>query len=104
MVELKGTEKQVKWAEDIRQELMENFKIFEEAAKTINENDITYSQVKGTRKAIKYILTQDDSRFYIENFGKLKKYMTDKLRNVEKSYDKVGYVYTLVYKFENKGE
>lgn len=66
MVELKGTKKQVKWAEDIRDSMIKGLEELKE-----NENlryhfgrDITIDEVKETIAEIKKI---DSSKFFIEN-------------------------------------
>ena len=69
MVELKGTEKQVKWATEIREQLLIYVNLFEEVAKDDNSKD-----VQETRNAIEKILNVDSAKFYIDNMKSLTGY------------------------------
>ena len=71
MQELKGSEKQVKWAEDIRKEvisinnyLLENVSILEEE-KRISKAKEVYTTSK------KYLESIEDSKVFIENFKEI---------------------------------
>ena len=80
MVELKGTEKQVKWAEDIRNRIIKVNEIFEKAIEGVD----MYKMAKSTwlddnmyviaQASLKNILVQEEAKFFIENFRGLKDY------------------------------
>lgn len=83
MVELKGTEKQVKWAEDIRNRIIKVNEIFEKAIEGVD----MYKMAKSTwlddnmyviaQASLKNILVQEEAKFFIENFRGLKDYMIE---------------------------
>lgn len=67
LAELKGTERQVKWANDIRNKMLkqlEKLKNAEEHRRYYFGRDITIEEIED---AIEYIKNIDDSKFYIEN-------------------------------------
>lgn len=106
MVELKGSEKQVKWANDIRNRMIEINNIFEEATKDTDMTNLNEETLEGmvlqridkTRKALKNILNNEDAKFFIDNFRNIRDYMISDLR--EKS-DRAKYISALVSPFRN---
>lgn len=106
MVELKGSEKQVKWATDIRNRMIEINNIFEEATKDTDMTNLNEETLEGmvlqridkTRKALKNILNNEDAKFFIDNFRNIRDYMISDLR--EKS-DRAKYISALVSPFRN---
>lgn len=106
MVELKGSEKQVKWANDIRNRMIEINNIFEEATKDTDMTNLNEETLEGmvlqridkTRKALKNILSNEDAKFFIDNFRNIRDYMISDLR--EKS-DRAKYISALVSPFRN---
>lgn len=106
MVELKGSEKQVKWANDIRNRMIEINNIFEEATKDTDMTNLNEETLEGmvlqridkTRKALKNILNSEDAKFFIDNFRNIRDYMISDLR--EKS-DRAKYISALVSPFRN---
>lgn len=106
MVELKGSEKQVKWATDIRNRMIEINDIFEEATKDTDMTNLNEETLEGmilqridkTRKALKNILNSEDAKFFIDNFRNVRDYMISDLR--EKS-DRAKYISALVSPFRN---
>ena len=72
MVELKGTEKQIKWANDIRAKFLAYVEIFEEDIKDRNDENI-----KETQDAINKIKNIDSAKFYIDNMKSLTGYNAD---------------------------
>jgi hypothetical protein len=81
MLELKGTEKQVKWANDIRNELIKCFEIIEETNKTEEVIKEIWDSEENFNMKIenaKKILENEKADFYIDNF----KHILNKDNNV----------------------
>lgn len=101
LVELKGTEKQVKWAGDIRNRMIRINEIFKEATKDTdmtNVNDETLEgmilkRIERAQNAFRNILNNDESKFFIDNFRNIKDYMID---NLEERKDRAKYICALV--------
>ena len=106
MVELKGTEKQVKWAEDIRNRIIKVNEIFEKAIEGIDMDKMAKSTWLDdnmyviAQTSLKNVLVQEEAKFFIENFRDLKDYMIESslLYEPEKQ---VKFIYSLVKEFEN---
>ena len=106
MVELKGTEKQVKWAEDIRNRIIKVNEIFEKAIEGVDMDKMAKSTWLDdnmyviAQTSLKNILVQEEAKFFIENFRDLKDYMIENtlLYDPEKQ---VKFIYSLVKEFEN---
>lgn len=106
MVELKGTEKQVKWAEDIRNRIIKVNEIFEKAIEGVD----MYKMAKSTwlddnmyviaQASLKNILVQEEAKFFIENFRGLKDYMIENTLLYEPK-KQVKFIWSLVKEFEN---
>ena len=106
MVELKGTEKQVKWAEDIRNRIIKVNEIFEKAVEGVD----MYKMAKSTwlddnmyviaQASLKNILVQEEAKFFIENFRGLKDYMIENTLLYEPK-KQVKFIWSLVREFEN---
>lgn len=106
MVELKGTEKQVKWAEDIRNRIIKVNEIFEKAIEGVD----MYKMAKSTwlddnmyviaQESLKNILVQEEAKFFIENFRDLKDYMIENTLLYEPK-KQVKFIYSLVKEFKN---
>lgn len=106
MVELKGTEKQVKWAEDIRNRIIKVNEIFEKAIEGVD----MYKMKKSTwiddnmyviaQTSLKNILAQEEAKFFIENFRGLKDYMIENTLLYEPK-KQVKFIWSLVREFEN---
>ena len=83
MVELKGTEKQVKWAEDIRNRIIKVNEIFEKAIEGVDMDKMAKSTWLDdnmyviAQTSLKNILVQEEAKFFIENFRDLKDYMIE---------------------------
>lgn len=101
LVELKGTEKQVKWADDIRNRMIRINEIFKETTKDTdmtNVNDETLEgmilkRIERAQNAFRNILNNDESKFFIDNFRNIKDYMID---NLEEREDRAKYICALV--------
>ena len=73
-IQMKGSEKQIKWAEDIRKDLI---KIVENSKKgfiTLAErkglwNGQFKEDIEATMRIVEDLLNNDDAKWYIENFG-----------------------------------
>lgn len=73
-VQMKGSEKQIKWAEDIRKDLV---KIVENSKKgfiALAErkglwNGQFKEDIEATMRVVEDLLNNDDAKWYIENFG-----------------------------------
>lgn len=96
MVELKGSEKQVKWANDIR-------KMLEEIKTELNTFDVSKFEkdsieedwyVKAADGLDKYLNT-DSAKELIDKFSKLKPYMIENLKKETSNYKKLGYISVL---------
>ena len=106
MVELKGTEKQVKWEEDIRNRMIRVNEIFEKAIEGVDMDKMAKSTWLDDNMyviaqiSLKNILAQEEAKFFIENFRDLKDYMIENtfLYEPEKQ---VKFIYSLVKEFEN---
>ena len=65
---LKGTEKQVAWAEDIRKSLMKQLEVFDdllvEDFNLLYDTNLTEKEIE---KIIDYIKRQDKASYYIDN-------------------------------------
>lgn len=70
MVELKGTEKQIKWAEDIRKELVETLELVKELdiKRKTRKNKSFEESSKKVDSAIDFMSNQTDSKFFIDNY------------------------------------
>lgn len=106
MVELKGTEKQVKWANDIRNRVIKINEIFEKAIEGVDMDKMAKSTWLDdnmyviAQTALKNILAQEDAKFFIDNFKDLKDYMIENAM-IYDSKKQVEFIWTLVRKFEN---
>ena len=106
MVELKGTEKQVKWAEDIRNRIIKVNEIFEKAIEGVDMDKMTKSTWLDdnmyviAQTSLKNILVQEEAKFFIENFRDLKDYMIENTLLYEPE-KQVKFIYSLVKEFEN---
>ena len=106
MVELKGTEKQVKWAEDIRNRIIKANEIFEKAIEGVDMDKMAKSTWLDdnmyviAQTSLKNILVQEEAKFFIENFRDLKDYMIENTLLYEPE-KQVKFIYSLVKEFEN---
>ena len=106
MVELKGTEKQVKWAEDIRNRVIKINEIFEKAIEGVDMDKMAKSTWLDdnmyviAQTSLKNILVQEEAKFFIENFRDLKDYMIENTLLYEPE-KQVKFIYSLVKEFEN---
>jgi hypothetical protein len=106
MVELKGTEKQIKWAEDIRNRIIKVNEIFEKATEGIDMDKMKRStwiddnMYVIAQTSLKNILVQEEAKFFIENFRDLKDYMIENTLLYEPK-KQVEFIWSLVKKFEN---
>ena len=106
MVELKGTEKQVKWAEDIRNRIIKVNEIFEKAIEGVDMDKMAKSTWLDdnmyviAQASLKNILVQEEAKFFIENFRDLKDYMIENTLLYEPK-KQVKFIYSLVKEFEN---
>ena len=106
MVELKGTKKQVKWAEDIRNRIIKVNEIFEKAIEGVDMDKMAKSTWLDdnmyviAQTSLKNILVQEEAKFFIENFRDLKDYMIENTLLYEPE-KQVKFIYSLVKEFEN---
>ena len=106
MVELKGTEKQVKWAEDIRNRIIKVNEIFEKAIEGVDMDKMAKSTWLDdnmyviAQASLKNILAQEEAKFFIENFRDLKDYMIENTLLYEPE-KQVKFIYSLVKEFKN---
>ena len=106
MVELKGTEKQVKWAKDIRNRIIKVNEIFEKAIEGVDMDKMAKSTWLDdnmyviAQASLKNILAQEEAKFFIENFRDLKDYMIENTLLYEPE-KQVKFIYSLVKEFEN---
>lgn len=106
MVELKGTEKQVKWAKDIRNRIIKVNEIFEKAIEGVDMDEMAKSTWLDdnmyviAQTSLKNILVQEEAKFFIENFRDLKDYMIENTLLYEPE-KQVKFIYSLVKEFEN---
>lgn len=106
MVELKGTEKQVKWAEDIRNRIIKVNEIFEKAIEGVDMDKMAKSTWLDdnmyviAQASLKNILAQEEAKFFIENFRDLKDYMIENTLLYEPK-KQVKFIWSLVREFEN---
>ena len=106
MVELKGTEKQVKWAKDIRNRIIKVNEIFEKAIEGVDMDKMAKSTWLDdnmyviAQASLKNILVQEEAKFFIENFRDLKDYMIENTLLYEPE-KQVKFIYSLVKEFEN---
>ena len=106
MVELKGTEKQVKWAKDIRNRIIKVNEIFEKAIEGVDMDKMAKSTWLDdnmyviAQTSLKNILVQEEAKFFIENFRDLKDYMIENTLLYEPE-KQVKFIYSLVNNFEN---
>ena len=106
MVELKGTEKQVKWAKDIRNRIIKVNEIFEKAIEGVDMDKMAKSTWLDdnmyviAQTSLKNILVQEEAKFFIENFRDLKDYMIENTLLYEPE-KQVKFIYSLVKEFEN---
>lgn len=106
MVELKGTEKQVKWAEDIRNRIIKVNEIFEKAIEGVDMDKMKKSSWLDDNMyviaqiSLKNILAQESAKFFIDNFKGLKDYMIENTMLYEHK-KQVEFIYALVNNFEN---
>ena len=106
MVELKGTEKQVKWAEDIRNRIIKVNEIFEKAIEGVDMDKMAKSTWLDdnmyviAQTSLKNILVQEEAKFFIENFRDLKDYMIENTLLYEPE-KQVKFIWSLVREFEN---
>ena len=106
MIELKGTEKQVKWAEDIRNRIIKVNEIFEKAIEGVDMDKMAKSTWLDdnmyviAQASLKNILAQEEAKFFIENFRNLKDYMIENTLLYEPE-KQVKFIYSLVKEFEN---
>ena len=106
MVELKGTEKQVKWAEDIRNRIIKVNEIFEKAIEGVDMDKMAKSTWLDdnmyviAQTSLKNILVQEEAKFFIENFRDLKDYMIENTLLYEPK-KQVKFIWSLVREFEN---
>ena len=90
MVELKGTEKQVKWAEDIRNRIIKVNEIFEKAIEGVDMDKMAKSTWLDdnmyviAQVSLKNILAQEEAKFFIENFRDLKDYTIENTTDEKK--------------------
>ena len=106
MVELKGTEKQVKWANDIRNRIIKVNEIFEKAIEGVDMDKMAKSTWLDdnmyviAQTSLKNILAQESAKFFIDNFKGLKDYMIENTMLYEHK-KQVEFIYALVNNFEN---
>lgn len=106
MVELKGTEKQVKWAKDIRNRIIKVNEIFEKAIEGVDMDKMKKStwiddnMYVIAQTSLKNILAQEEAKFFIENFRGLKDYMIENTLLYEPK-KQVKFIWSLVREFEN---
>ena len=107
MVEISiGTEKQVKWAEDIRNRIIKVNEIFEKAIEGVDMDKMAKSTWLDdnmyviAQTSLKNILVQEEAKFFIENFRDLKDYMIENTLLYEPE-KQVKFIYSLVKEFEN---
>ena len=106
MVELKGTEKQIKWAEDIRNRIIKVNEIFEKAIEGIDMDKMKKStwiddnMYVIAQASLKNILAQEEAKFFIENFRDVKDYMIENTLLYEPE-KQVKFIWSLVREFEN---
>ena len=106
MVELKGTEKQVKWAEDIRNRIIKVNEIFEKAIEGVDMDKMAKSNWLDDNMyviaqiSLKNILAQESAKFFIDNFKGLKDYMIENTLLYEPK-KQVEFIWSLVREFEN---
>ena len=106
MVELKGTEKQAKWADDIRNRIIKVNEIFEKAIEGVDMDKMAKSTWLDdnmyviAQTSLKNILVQEEAKFFIENFRDLKDYMIENTLLYEPE-KQVKFIYSLVKEFEN---
>ena len=106
MVELKGTEKQVKWAKDIRNRIIKVNEIFEKAIEGVDMDKMAKSTWLDdnmyviAQTSLKNILVQEEAKFFIENFRDLKDYMIENTLLYEPE-KQVKFIYSLVKEFKN---
>ena len=106
MVELKGTEKQVKWAKDIRNRIIKVNEIFEKAIEGVDMDKMAKSTWLDdnmyviAQTSLKNILVQEEAKFFIENFRDLKDYMIENTLLYEPK-KQVKFIWSLVREFEN---
>ena len=74
MIELKGTEKQVKWANDIRQKLLNDLETCEKSLETYKWNkEKAEKLLKESRENLESI---DSSKYFIDNHREYRKFDT----------------------------
>ena len=106
MVELKGTEKQVKWAEDIRNRIIKVNEIFEKAIEGVDMDKMAKSTWLDdnmyviAQASLKNILAQEEAKLFIKNLRDLKDYMIENTLLYEPK-KQVKFIYSLVKEFEN---
>lgn len=100
MVELKGTEKQVKWANDLRSELVRRIEEKKEevlasivgdkvksSGKVLTEADRKAIRAKRFDNALEFILNQEESEFFIKYFKNIHNWSNwDMWRNLQDDY------------------
>ena len=85
MIEWKGTEKQVKWANDIRKRVIKINEIFEKAIEGVDMDKMKKSSWLDDNMyviaqiSLKNILAQESAKFFIDNFKGLKDYMIENI-------------------------
>lgn len=80
MVELKGTEKQVKWAEDIRTVVVKGAKAFLEEKKEDYEDrgtKYTLRKLDEAKKLVETLETEKNSKYFIDKFAYILRCMKD---------------------------
>ena len=104
--ELKGSAKQVKWANDIRNRVIKINEIFEKAIEGVDMDKMAKSTWLDdnmyviAQTSLKNILVQEEAKFFIENFRDLKDYMIENTLLYEPE-KQVKFIYSLVKEFEN---
>lgn len=100
MVEFQGTEKQVKWVNDIRNMLLKikaevekiDIKKYEEKS-----NDLPIEWYEVSMQGLEKYLNTNDAKMLINKFSKLRAYMIENWKNENDEYKKLGYIAQLFY-------
>ena len=93
MVELKGTEKQVKWANDIRNMLLEIKAVLD----TVDPSKFSEYSMYGewyevARQGLERYIKEEEAKVIIDKFAKLRQYMIDNLKKEDKDAKRVQYI------------
>ena len=93
MVELKGTEKQVKWANDIRNMLLEIKAVLDTVDPSkFSEHSMYGEWYEVARQGLERYINENEAKVIIDKFAKLRQYMIDNLKKEDKEPKKVQYI------------